>query len=134
MTATATQTSQQQQTQAPATQKVAASVYCLVQNRLGALDRVLHAWTHRGIIPRQILSTKDERGGTLQIMVSFDIEDRKALTKLVKCLQKQVFVLDVHAEEEGTGYELEATETVKMPAKVAALFMPATRKAAARLQ
>jgi hypothetical protein len=56
-------------------------------------------------------------------MVAFDIEDRKRLEKLVKCLHKQVYVLDIHAEEDSANFE-PATETVNMPAKVAALFMP----------
>lgn len=123
-----TATASQQPTTQAQNHKVSATVYCLVQNRLGALDRVLHAWTHRGIIPQQILSTKDERAGTLQIMVAFDIEDRKALEKLVKCLQKQVYVLDAYAEEDASSYEPAATETVKVPAKVAALFLPAYKK------
>jgi acetolactate synthase small subunit len=127
-TATAIQHTTTQQ----ATCKVSATIYCLVQNRLGALDRVLHAWTHRGIIPQQILSTRDERAGTLQIMVSCDIEDRKALDKLVKCLQKQVYVLDAYAEEDSASFEQVETETVKVPAKVAALFLPAYRKQTAR--
>jgi len=37
----------------------------------------------------------------LQVMVAFEIEDTKALEKLVKCLNKQVYVLDAYAETEG---------------------------------
>ena len=111
--------------------RLSATVYCLVQNRHGALDRVLHAWTHRGIIPQQFLSTKDERANTLQIMVSFDIEDAKALEKLVKCLNKQVYVLDAHAESESVVYAAESVEDSRLSeaAKIAALFTPGYKSA-----
>ncbi len=83
-------------------------LYCLMQNRLGALDRVLNALTHRGILPQRMTSTLlSERPVTegnedgqarpaLELVVSFHADDEKIVDKLVKFLQKQVYTLEVH--------------------------------------
>ncbi len=97
-------------------QTVSTTVQCLLQNRLGALDRVLAAFTHRGIVPNQILSNKED--DCLQISVSFECDDPCALEKLLKFLQKQVYVLD-------------ATETSKPGlTKVTELFTPTEKRRA----
>jgi acetolactate synthase small subunit len=68
-------------------------LYCLMQNRLGAMDRILGALTHRGIIPaRMVSSMRQDR--TLEMVVSFSCGDSKAVEKLVKFLQKQIYVMD----------------------------------------
>lgn len=75
-------------------------LYCLMQSRLGAMDRILGALTHRGIIPSRMV-TAIRQDKTLEMMISFDCSDFKAVDKLVKFLQKQVYVMDAHtlAEE-----------------------------------
>jgi acetolactate synthase small subunit len=78
----------------------ATIVYCKMQNRLGALDRVLAAFTHRGIIPGRISASHDEQESTLEIAVSFDASDDKMLDKLVKFLQKQVYVMETRTLSE----------------------------------
>jgi hypothetical protein len=40
--------------------------------------------------------------------------------------------MDAYAEEDSASFEQAETETVKVPAKVAALFLPAYRKQTAR--
>lgn len=71
---------------------------CTVQNRLGALDRVLGAFTHRGIIPESLMSSVVSPSATgqtcLQVMISFLSSDRHGLEKLIKFLKKQVYVID----------------------------------------
>lgn len=89
------------------------NVYCKLQNRLGALDRVLLALTHRGIIPERMVTEKSE-AGALQVAVTFDCEDARMVEKLVKFLQKQVYVLEAWAEKESA--------YATAPAKVAPLF------------
>ncbi|MCE3235139.1 MAG: hypothetical protein K0Q50_1319 [Vampirovibrio sp.] len=78
------------------TEKTPINLYCLLQNRLGAMDRVLNALTHRGIIPARMV-TSANADNTLEMMVSFESDDAKALEKLVKFLQKQVYVIAAHA-------------------------------------
>ena len=79
-------------------------LYCLMQNRLGAMDRVLNALTHRGILPQRMSSTlrqekgqdgKTQEGKALELLISFQGLDEKLLDKLVKFLQKQVYTLEV---------------------------------------
>jgi acetolactate synthase small subunit len=71
-----------------------------MQSRLGAMDRILGALTHRGFLPKRMVSSLRE-DKTLEMMISFDCDDFKAVEKLVKFLQKQVYVMDAHtlAEE-----------------------------------
>jgi hypothetical protein len=71
-----------------------ATIYCKMQNRLGAMDRVLAAFTHRGIIPGRFASSHDEQSRAVELVVTFDCADAKVLDKLVKFLQKQVYVLE----------------------------------------
>ncbi len=67
---------------------------CLMQNRLGALDRVLGALTARGYLPERFMSTLMENQ-QLQVVLTFDCESEKALEKLIKVLYKQVYVLEI---------------------------------------
>lgn len=73
-----------------------AMIYCKLQNRLGAMDRVLSAFTHRGILPTRFVSTHDEKNRAVEMVVTFDCTDSVMLDKLVKFLQKQVYVLETH--------------------------------------
>jgi len=90
------------------TEKTMTHLYCLMQNRLGAMDRVLNALTHRGIIPHRMLSAiRNEEGPdgqmaskTLELVVSFHAGDEKIVEKLVKFLQKQVYTLDIRTVNE----------------------------------
>jgi acetolactate synthase small subunit len=71
---------------------------CLVQNRLGALDRVLGALTHRGLLPKRMETfLKGDSNNTVCIRVEFDCNDAKMVEKLVKFLEKQVYVLEASA-------------------------------------
>lgn len=71
---------------------------CLVQNRLGALDRVLGALTHRGLLPKRMETfLKGDSNNTACIRVEFDCNDAKMVEKLVKFLEKQVYVLEASA-------------------------------------
>lgn len=82
-----------------------SNLCCLLQNRLGALDRVLGALTYRGFVPDQFVSNLDARTGHLQVMVSFECENEKTLEKLMKALEKQVYVLEVQQVTLGTRQE-----------------------------
>jgi acetolactate synthase regulatory subunit len=73
---------------------MSTTVYCKLQNRLGAIDRVLAAFTHRGILPTRMTTTMDEADRSMEIAISFDGSDPKTVEKLVKFLQKQVYVLE----------------------------------------
>jgi acetolactate synthase small subunit len=70
---------------------------CLVQNRLGALDRVLGALTHRGILPNRMETFLNGETNTMCIRVEFDCCDARMVEKLVKFLEKQVYVMEVSA-------------------------------------
>lgn len=76
-------------------------LYCLMQNRLGGLDRVLNALTHRGIIPQRMVS--EVRNNRLEIMLSFERQDAKITEKLVKFLQKQIYVLEAKTVQPEAG-------------------------------
>jgi hypothetical protein len=71
-------------------------VCCTVQNRLGALDRVIGALSLRGIIPHQLVVTQDTENDQIQVFISFTGVDAKGLEKLVKAFYKQVYVVSVN--------------------------------------
>lgn len=93
-------------------------LYCLMQNRLGAMDRVLGALTHRGILPSRMM-TSIQPENTLEMVVSFHGEDDKAVEKLVKFLQKQVYSLEVRVLDA----RLESPQAVSEPARITPLFV-----------
>jgi acetolactate synthase small subunit len=64
------------------------------QAKLGAMDRVLGALTHRGIIPHAFTCTQSE-SGILSIEASFNCEDDHVMQKLCKFLDRQVYILSV---------------------------------------
>lgn len=70
------------------------TVYCRMQNRLGAMDRVMAAFTHRGIIPARLAASHDVQNRAVEMIITFDCADSAMLDKLVKFLQKQVYVLE----------------------------------------
>ncbi|MBX2860344.1 MAG: hypothetical protein KTR14_03860 [Vampirovibrio sp.] len=83
------------------------SMMCVLQQRFGAMDRVLGALTHRGVMPDQLSASVDPNTGHLVFWFTFNMADEKAATKLLKSIQNQVFVLDasyVTLDVEG-GYE-----------------------------
>jgi len=76
---------------------------CLVQSRLGALDRVLGALTHRGMIPHRMETflegskAPQEQGSAMRIRIEFACSDENAISKLVRFLAKQVYILEANA-------------------------------------
>ena len=99
------------------------NLYCKLQNRLGALDRVVLALTHRGIVPEQLITRRnDER--TLEVAACFDCESDHEFAKLVKFLQKQVYVLEANSVDvtEAEKESQAARDSDKQDSKVAQLF------------
>lgn len=95
------------------------TIYCKLQNRLGAIDRVISAFTHRGILPMKIRSTMKEAENAIEISVTFSGCDSKTIEKLVKFLQKQVYILEsgMFSHETQASTEYSETSTVEeMPA------------------
>ncbi|HEY9746970.1 MAG TPA: hypothetical protein V6C99_12220 [Oculatellaceae cyanobacterium] len=74
-----------------------ATLECRLQSRLGGLDRVLGALTHRGFLPERMETFRDKSNGTICVRVEFACDDAKTVEKLVKFLEKQVYVLEVCA-------------------------------------
>jgi len=64
------------------------------QAKLGAMDRVLGALTHRGIIPQQFTCTQVE-ADILSIESIFRCENDHVMHKLCKFLDRQVYILSV---------------------------------------
>jgi acetolactate synthase small subunit len=64
------------------------------QAKLGAVDRVLGALTHRGIIPHAFTCTQVSEQ-VLQIETTFHYADDHAMLKLCKFLDRQVYILSV---------------------------------------
>jgi acetolactate synthase small subunit len=69
------------------------SITC--QNRPGAMNRVLDALSHRGILPHALMSALDPETGYLRLLISFKFDDNRGFEKLVKALQAQVMILTV---------------------------------------
>ncbi len=70
-------------------------LFCRMQNRLGALDRLLGAFSFRGFMPEQFLSQCQEDGELMEVMISFECPEPKRLEKLMKMLLKQIYVIEV---------------------------------------
>jgi hypothetical protein len=69
------------------------TVTCVLQAKMGGLDRVLGALTHRGWIPTRFESVLQEATDTLVVTMQFRTADMFSVHKLVKFLDKQVYVL-----------------------------------------
>ncbi len=72
------------------------TITCILQAKMGGLDRVLGAVTHRGWIPTHFESVLCPKTDTLQVTISFCCEDCLSVQKLVKFLEKQVYVLSAN--------------------------------------
>ncbi len=64
------------------------------QAKLGALDRVLGALTHRGIIPQAFTCTQVS-DSVLLVETTFACADDHVMLKLCKFLDRQVYILSV---------------------------------------
>jgi acetolactate synthase small subunit len=104
------------------------TLMCLVQDRLGALDRVLGALTHRGLVPEAFSASRDETSDCLQVTVRFECEEEKSVEKLLKFLNNQVYVLETRLLAEETLAPVMAT----VPATVSPLPLYAGSRLAAR--
>jgi acetolactate synthase regulatory subunit len=69
------------------------TITCVLQARIGGLDRVLGAITHRGWIPTHFKSELCTKTDTLSVTMAFHSADCFSVQKLVKFLEKQVYVL-----------------------------------------
>ena len=69
------------------------TITCTLQARIGGLDRVLGAITHRGWIPTQFQSVFCAKTDTLSVTMAFHSADLFSVQKLVKFLEKQIYVL-----------------------------------------
>jgi acetolactate synthase small subunit len=114
------------------TEKSTTHLYCLMQNRLGALDRVLNALTHRGILPLHMTSVlrhaKDLDSKALELVISFSALDDTITDKLVKFLQKQVYTLDVRYTTLETPSSDDASVSHINPTFVTELFHDAPQR------
>jgi acetolactate synthase small subunit len=72
------------------------TITCVLQARIGGLDRVLGAITHRGWIPTQFQSVLCPKTDTLSVTMAFHSTDCFSVQKLVKFLEKQVYVLSAN--------------------------------------
>lgn len=95
------------------------TICCRLQNRLGALDRVLGAFTHRGFIPHEMVTILDAETGRINCLVTIACDDAMILEKLMKYLDKQIYVVSTDLVK--TAEEPEAVE-ITDSAKVTALF------------
>lgn len=93
---------------------------CLLQNRLGALDRVLGALTYRGILPEQLVSNIDPKSNCIQLIVTFECNEDNAVEKLVKFLNNQIYVLEVERVLVGK----QETYSLTNDSNIASIFSP----------
>jgi acetolactate synthase small subunit len=70
------------------------NLHVRTQAKLGAVDRILGALTHRGIIPTSFRCDALEHT-TLNIHIEFTCDDDHNLIKLCKHLNQQVYILSV---------------------------------------
>ncbi len=103
-------------------------LYCRMQNRLGGLDRVLGALTHRGIIPQRMVSAL--QNNRLEIMFSFEKQDAKVTEKLIKFLQKQIYVLEAKTVQPETEAKHDAETSNITPLFVSDVIDHAQRRMA----
>ena len=72
------------------------TITCILQAKIGGLDRVLGAVTHRGWVPTHFESVLCTKTDTLSVTVTFNSADFFSVQKLVKFLEKQVYVLSAN--------------------------------------
>ncbi len=71
------------------------TLVCTMQNKLGALDRVLGMLTHWGFMMERFESRLEARTNSLRVSFTFECPEEKTLEKLIKAINKQVYVLGV---------------------------------------
>jgi acetolactate synthase small subunit len=71
------------------------TLVCTMQNRLGALDRILGTLTHWGFLTENFESRLEPKTGYIRVSFSFDCPEEKVLEKLMKAIRKQVYVLGI---------------------------------------
>lgn len=88
--------------------KYHTNTLCLfLENRLGALERVIGTFTMRGHKIENLICAQSENPGLFDIRVSLKCSDRD-LEKMVKTLYNQIHVLQVNLlNEESTSSSLE---------------------------
>ncbi len=108
MTTTTTATTMHPAVVAAVHEESLQTVTCRLQAKLGGLDRVLGAITHRGWIPTHFQSVLCTQTDALTVSFSFPSTDSFNVLKLVKFLEKQVYVLSASlVEEQPTSLHLE---------------------------
>lgn len=70
-----------------------------LQQCLGALDRVLGALTHRGLLPQQMQMTADSDAQTMHLSLQVACPDPAVMNKLAQFLAKQITVLSVQCHK-----------------------------------
>lgn len=98
------------------------TIICTAQARLGAMDRIIGAFTHRGFIPNAMTTELQADGRINRVAVSFTCECTHTVEKLVKYLRKQINIIEVEAFtcESAETETVEAANTVA--SKVATLY------------
>jgi len=76
------------------------TLYCTLQNRIGALERLLSALSIRGIQPDEMILTLDAEGAKHHLITHFDCADDKMMELLIKALHRQVYVLEAYQTDE----------------------------------
>lgn len=71
------------------------TLVCILQNKLGAMDRILGMLTHWGFLPEQMNAHLDPLSGHLETTFVFACEQEKTFHSLIKYIRKQVYVLRV---------------------------------------
>ncbi len=89
---------------------------CTTQNRLGALDRILGTLTHWGFLTEKLESQVESDTGYLTVSVTLECNETSVLKKLMKAIQKQVYVLDVSSENLSNIYDFDSAEAEKASA------------------
>lgn len=79
---------------------------CRLQNRLGALDRLLGALTHRGLLTESLSTQVDAGTDSVLVTAQFVCDNDNEITKLLKSLEKQIYVLQVSASSTGSRGQL----------------------------
>ena len=99
------------------------TLVCTMQNKLGALDRVLGMLTHWGFMMERFESRLETRTNSLKVSFTFECPEEKTLEKLIKAIQKQVYVLGVEfgGENEAVTPVASLDETRQ---KAAPVFVP----------
>jgi acetolactate synthase small subunit len=76
------------------------TIYCQLQNRLGALDKVISTLSLFGFLTEELIVSHDPKFDRQNLIMTFVCDDDAAMTRLIKAFERQIYVIEAYQIDE----------------------------------